>query len=339
MDERKIKLIQSRLDKKEVLLVLNKYNLFYLTQTNLDGYFLTIAKDNVKVFGARMLFSQLKEIFKDLEVVVDDSIEKQIPKIIENRKILLIDDEEISVKKYNILKKYFKVRFSSLIKDLRIVKDESEISKIKKAAKVVKKVLKETKNFIKEGVTEIDVKNFILKKFLEYNVEPSFEPIVAFDENTSYPHHISTSKKFRRNSLVLIDLGCKYKGYCCDVTKMYNFDKNRRIKDLYLKLKNLQEFLVSLCKPGVKVKMIDKYARDYFKKLGLEEKYLHSTGHGLGVEIHEPPRVSIKDNTTLQDGMVITIEPGIYFDKDFGLRIEDDVVCGSNPTVITRRYK
>jgi Xaa-Pro aminopeptidase len=125
---------------------------------------------------------------------------------------------------------------------------------------------------------------------------------------------------------VLIDLGCKYKGYCCDVTRMYNVEKNPKIYYFYNLLKELQKKLISLCKPGVKVKDIDLYARKFVEQLGLKDKYLHSTGHGIGIEIHEPPRLSQFDETVLKENMVITIEPGIYFENEFGLRIEDDVL-------------
>ncbi|MFN3550955.1 MAG: M24 family metallopeptidase [Endomicrobiia bacterium] len=336
MDKRKINLIQENLDKNEILLVLNNYNLFYLTGINLDGYSLAISKNKIKILTSLMIFGQVKKFFKDIEIVVGSDLEQQISKLNFVNKILLIDDKNLSLKIYDLLKKCSKIiKFSSLIENFRMIKSKNEIDKIKKSVEICKKVLNKTKEFIKPQITEVEVKNFILKQFLDYKVETAFPPIVAFDENTSYPHHISTNKRFKKNSLVLIDLGCKYRGYCCDITRMFNVEKNTKVKDLYIKLKDLQRILISMCKPSVKVKDIDNYARNYFKKLNLEKNYLHSTGHGLGLEIHELPKITIKNDVVLQENMVVTIEPGIYFNRKFGLRIEDDIVVNYETEILT----
>lgn len=334
MDKRKISLIQKNLDKNEILLVINKYNLFYLTNINLDGYYLIISKNNIKILTSLMFLGQIKKFFNEVGLVVGSGLEEQISKLGLNNKVLLIDDKNVSVKDYNSLKRYFKIKFSSLIEDFRKIKNKEEIDRIKKAAEICKKILNKVKEFLKSQITELEVKNFILKQFLDYNVESAFDPIVAFGENTSYPHHVSTNKKFKKHTLVLIDLGCKYQGYCCDITRMFNVERNVKIKNLYLKLKDLQRILISKCKSLIKVKDIDIYAREYLKKLGLEKNYLHSTGHGLGLEIHESPRINVKDDTILKKGMVLTIEPGIYFEKKFGLRIEDDIIITDKGNVI-----
>ncbi len=335
MDKKKIKLIQENLEREEVLLVLNNYNLFYITGAILDGYFLAISKDRIKILTSLMFLGQIKKFFNDIETVVGVELEEQISKLNFVDKTFLLDDKNLSFKTYNLLKKYSKkIKFSSLIENFRIIKSRNEIGKIRKSAEICKKVLNKIKEFIRPNITEIEVKNFILKQFLDYKVEAAFSPIVAFDENTSYPHHISTNKKFRKNSLVLIDLGCKYQGYCCDITRMFNVEKNREANNLYIRLKDIQKTLISMCKPSIQAKDIDNYARDYFKKLNLEKSYLHSTGHGLGLEVHELPAITNQNNTLLQKSMVVTIEPGIYFDKKFGLRIEDDVLVDYNPEIL-----
>jgi Xaa-Pro aminopeptidase len=320
--------IQKLLAKNEALVTSNPADLFYLIEMQIDLPFV-ITKDNFYLLVSPMLEGQFRKVFKINNLIVAESNKTRFELLKKKIKVekVILEDANLSLKFYNLVKNYFKnLEVKSVISQLRQIKDSSEILYIKTAIKITKNVLYETKRFLNEGVSEIEVKNFIIKKFLEYNVEPSFKPIVAFDENTSYPHHIPSNKKLKTNSLVLIDLGCKYKGYCSDITRMFNVEKNKEVFYLYTKLKELQQQLLSMCKPQVKVKDIDNYAREFFNQLGIKDKYLHSTGHGIGIEIHEPPRIAIYDNTVLKQGMVITIEPGIYFEGKFGLRIEDDVL-------------
>jgi Xaa-Pro aminopeptidase len=320
--------IQKLLAKNEALVTSNPADLFYLIEIQIDLPFV-ITKDNFYLLVSPMLEGQFRKVFKINNLIVAESNKTRFELLKKKIKVekVILEDANLSLKFYNLVKNYFKnLEVKSVISQLRQIKDSSEILYIKTAIKITKNVFYETKRFLNEGVSEIEVKNFIIKKFLEYNVEPSFEPIVAFDENTSYPHHIPSNKKLKTNSLVLIDLGCKYKGYCSDITRMFNVEKNKEVFYLYTKLKELQQRLISMCKPQVKVKDIDNYAREFFNQLGIKDKYLHSTGHGIGIEIHEPPRIAIHDNTVLKQGMVITIEPGIYFVGKFGLRIEDDVL-------------
>ncbi|MEN3013756.1 MAG: M24 family metallopeptidase [Endomicrobiia bacterium] len=334
----KISSIQKLLDNNNVLLVLNNNNLFYLTGKNYNGYCLAISKNSVKVLTSEMFYGQIKKIFNQNHIVIGENLVKQVLNLDIKNKLLLLDTDNIPVKDYKILRKHFNVVFSDIIINLRKIKSEEEIKNIKQALKITQKILKEVKEFIKVGVKEVEVKNFILKKFIENNVEPAFDPIVAFDSNTSYPHHIPTNKKFKKESIILIDIGCKYNGYCCDITRMYNLDKHPKIKELYFKLKFLQQNLISMCKKGTKVKDIDIFAKEYFRKIGLEKNYLHSTGHGIGIEVHESPRISSKDESILKEGMVVTIEPGIYFNNKFGLRIEDDILCKENYYEILSSY-
>lgn len=328
-ENKKIFVIQQKLKPNQYMFVTSSANIFYLTKIQMDSVCLLLSKDKLIIFAPKLAVSQLKNIYGFQNVIPTENLKKEILKFLPQNVELLVDSQYIPFKTYNVLSKVVNdIKFTKLVTNLRMIKDEEEIKNITTASYITNKIINQAIQYLKPDVTEIDVKHLILKLMLEYNVEPSFDPIVAFDENTSYPHHVSATKKFTRNSLVLIDVGCKYKGYCCDITRMFNIEnlKDKKIQNLYSKLKLLQKKLIMLCKPGVRVKYIDMYARKFFKKLGFVDNYLHSTGHGLGVEIHEPPRVSIKDATVLKPGMVITIEPGVYFEKKFGLRIEDDIL-------------
>jgi len=328
--------IQKQIGKNEILVTTDPADIFYLVGINIDAPFV-VTKNSYYILVSPMLKGQLRKIFKDNNLIVAEDNKQLLNMLKKKVKVerVILGNENTSVKFYNLLKQSFKnIKIKNVISQLRQIKDESEVSYIKTAVKILKKVLNETKNMLKEGIKEIEVKNFILKKFLDYNVEASFEPIVAFDENTSYPHHVSSDKKLKKDSLVLLDLGCKYNGYCCDVTRMFNVEKNQKIFYFYNQLKELQKRLLSLCKPKVKVKEIDLYAKKFLEQFGLKDKYLHSTGHGIGIEIHEPPRISEFDKSVLKENMVITIEPGIYFEGEFGLRIEDDILIKEKNCVV-----
>lgn len=336
MVEEKIRLIQQKIKDNYYLLVSDSSNIFYLTGIkNLSSeVYLLISKDKFFILTPLLTYSQIVHILNNPQnIVLFNKFSDKLRKILPNSATLEIDTENIPFKIYKILSKVVKnIKFTNLVTKLRLIKSEDEIKNIQQACRITNKIVQMTAKYLRLGISEIQVKNFILKTMAQYNVEPSFEPIVAFDQNTSFPHHVSCDKIYTKNSLVLIDIGCKYNGYCCDITRMLNIfnTKNRQVVNLYLKLQYLQKKLISLCRPGVKVKEIDLYAKKFFKKLGYAKNCLHSVGHGLGIDIHEPPRVSIKDNTILQPGMVVTIEPGIYFENKFGLRIEDDVLITNN---------
>ncbi|MCS7151932.1 MAG: aminopeptidase P family protein [Endomicrobia bacterium] len=331
----KLKLLQNQLLTNQLFLVFNKHNLYYLTNLWIEGYVLALTKTKFKILTSSMFAGQLRNYFDNKDIIVRNELKQQIDALNVKSKEVFVDDEDISHKTYEILTKLFEVKFSPIIKNLREVKDDTEINRIRQAAKVAKKVLSEIKNVLKPGITEVEVKNYILRRFYKYNVEPCFEPIVAFDENTSYPHHISSNKMYKKNSLVLVDLGCKWEGYCCDITRMFNVDRNKEVYQKYTVLLELQKKLISMCKPGTEVRNIDSYARQFLKRKGFKDEYLHSTGHGLGLEVHESPRLNIRSDAVLKEGMVVTIEPGIYFERKFGLRIEDDVLCKKTPEILT----
>ncbi len=339
MDKNRIKLIQDLLKSEEALFVYSPSNVFYLIEKRINGLFLLITKYEIFALVSKMLKSQAEDVL-NLKTIVGDTFKDQALQIKKlNIKKIYLDSEDISFNLYILIKKYFSdVNFSQIIKNLRITKSQKEIDKINKAIRITNKVLNETRLFIKEGVTEIQVKNFILQKFLFYDVEASFEPIVAFGKNSAYPHHISDHTKFQSEDIILIDLGCKVNGYCCDITRVYNL--NEEARKYYKILVTLQKKLISMCKVNMKVKDIHNYALDFLSQYGIEDKYLHSTGHGLGVDIHEPPFVSFRDKTILKEGMVITIEPGVYFRNKFGLRIEDDIlITTSSAKILTKNIK
>jgi Xaa-Pro aminopeptidase len=193
----------------------------------------------------------------------------------------------------------------------------------------------DTASRLKEGVTEKD-----LSAEFEYYVRKagaegvSFSTIIAFNENAAVPHHGTSDTKLKPGSMVLMDSGVRYKGYCSDLTRVMAFGiiKNR-FKDLqnhYNIVQNAKKTGVEYYKAGNIIKEADKKAREYLAEQGLEQYFTHSLGHSLGIDIHEPPGVSHKEELKFEPGMVLTCEPGLYFTGKYGIRIEDDYLITDN---------
>lgn len=213
---------------------------------------------------------------------------------------------------------------------LRILKTDEEIAKIQKAVDISLEAYEELIRTIQENQTEneIDHKlNYLMKQ--KGAQKECFDNIIAAAENSSKPHHHPTNSKVRKGELLKIDFGAIYEGYGADITRTFVFgwkannpeaDKIWKIVDQAARLGR------QAVKPGVTTGYIHQVCYDYIESQGYADKFLHSTGHGLGIDVHELPNVSLKNPTVLEPGMVITVEPGIYIEGLGGVRIEDDLV-------------
>jgi Xaa-Pro aminopeptidase len=162
----------------------------------------------------------------------------------------------------------------------------------------------------------------------------SFETIVASGPRSSWPHARPTPKLLRKNELVVLDQGAILRDYCSDMTRTVFLGRSSaavrvRVRTLYDAVLQAQEAAIAAIRPGVTAASVDAAARKVFKKAGLERFFTHSTGHGLGLEIHEMPRLGRGEETLLEAGMVVTVEPGLYLDHLGGIRIEDEVLVTS----------
>ena len=231
---------------------------------------------------------------------------------------------------------------------LRIVKTKDEIAKLQKAVDISLDAFESVKSYLKEGITEkeIDHKLNYLMKRLGAEKE-GFDNIVAFGPNTAMPHHHPTDRKLANGDIVTIDFGAQYEGYTADITRTFVFrtkDTDPTIDPKLIEILTIVEAAAQkgrdAIKPGVKASEIDKICRDYIKEKGYGNFFVHSTGHGIGIDVHEFPRVSYLDETVLEEGMVITVEPGIYIESVGGARIEDDVlVTKDGHQVLSRKQE
>lgn len=218
----------------------------------------------------------------------------------------------------------------SLIEKLRMIKTDQEIELIRKSASINDQILLKLIPEIKAGKTEKELK-YMLEGFIrELGAEgSSFDLIVLFGRKTSMPHGVAGDVHLLEDSPILIDIGVKYKGYSSDMTRtIFYGEPNAEFIDVYELVKKVQQIALDMVRPGVRVKDIDQKVKDI---LALNGYILgHSTGHGVGLEIHEAPFINLNNDEVLEENMVITIEPGIYLENKFGVRIEDLVLVNKN---------
>jgi Xaa-Pro aminopeptidase len=218
---------------------------------------------------------------------------------------------------------------------LRAVKDGHEIAKMRAAAILISEVFTEALPLIKVGITELD-----LAAELEYAMKrkgasgPSFETIVAAGAHSAWAHARPSSKPLRKSELVVIDQGAILHDYCSDMTRTVFLGRaTAKVRRMYHAVLAAQEAARAAIRPGVSAESVDLAARRVLKAERLAQYFTHSTGHGLGLEVHEMPRLGKGEKTILEEGMVITIEPGVYVEGFGGIRIEDDVVITSDGAV------
>ncbi|MCG3175951.1 MAG: Aminopeptidase YpdF [Candidatus Omnitrophica bacterium] len=226
-----------------------------------------------------------------------------------------------------------------LIEKLRETKDAGEIRALRKTADIAVKGFHYIRDWAKPGMTERQI-----QARLEYQTKllgsekPAFDMIIASGPRASMPHCQSDGTRTRRNSAVLVDMGTVYGGYHSDLTRSIFFGRMSALfKKVHKIVWDAQRAGIAKAAPGVTCAEVDAACRDHIRKMGYDKYFGHSTGHGVGLEIHEGPTVSARSQTVLQPGMVITVEPGIYLPGRFGVRIEDMVlITEKGNEVLTR---
>ncbi|MDY6843861.1 MAG: aminopeptidase P family protein [Thermodesulfobacteriota bacterium] len=285
-----------------------------------------------------------REILDTFEVMEIKRFVNDIPSIIVKRglKSLGFESDHLSYSTYSSLKAALsEVQFSALkdeLNKLRMQKSADELEKIKHAIKIATDSLKAVIGFIKDGVCERDI-----AVELEYGMRKrgaeriSFDIIVASGERSSMAHGIATEKKIKQGEFITIDFGCYSMGYCSDETVTFVLgNASSEQKRIYNIVKDAHDMGIENIKAGMEAKVLDKIVRDYIKTQGYGNHFGHGTGHGVGLAVHERPTIGPESDDILCDGMVFTIEPGIYIPHFGGVRIEDMVVVnGDNVDVLT----
>ncbi len=217
---------------------------------------------------------------------------------------------------------------ANAVEKMRAVKDAEELSTIREAAVLISDVFQQIVRLVRPGMTELD-----LAAEIELRIKrgggsgPSFETIVASGPRSAWAHARPTSKPLNKSELVVFDQGAIIRGYCSDMTRTVHLGiASARARDLYRAVLEAQQAAKQVIRPGAKAGDVDRAARASLKRLRLDQDFTHSTGHGLGLEVHEMPRLGKGEETILSESMVLTVEPGVYLEGVGGIRIEDDVV-------------
>jgi Xaa-Pro aminopeptidase len=298
------------------LLVITPARSFFLT----DFRYWEQAKKQVK--GSKIIFGE-RDLFDDLPKLGD----------LKSRRIKLgFESENISFTLYQRLEKLLPeallVPTEKFVESLMMIKDTDELKIIKRAVQITDRVFSQVLNFIQPGITEQDLAAEIEYMMKKDGAEgPAFDTIVASGFRSALPHGRASRKKIKKGEFVTFDMGALVDGYCADMTRTIVVGKaNPKQKKVYQLVLRAQKKAISSARPGMRCDKLDKVARDMIKKAGFGKYFGHGLGHGIGLLVHDLPRLTSKSSEVLMPGMVVTIEPGVYIPKWGGVRIEDDVI-------------
>ena len=319
--------------------ILNKENeIYYECGWSSDNAFFLLLEGEKYVITDGRYTLDAKEKAKATVIEARDLLKKAKELILKKRiKKLKIDPNNWSYREYIELSKVVSLQNEENFSfKKRMIKSEDELEIIKEAVKEGAKAFEEFKSVIETGVDEFELSFRFKEKLTKRNRRAlSFEPIVAVNENAAKPHAEVSEKILKKGDLLLLDAGIKHKRYCSDRTRTIYIGENismdkkqkfpKEIQKVYDVVLKAQEEAIKAVRVGIKAKELDKIARDIIEKAGYGKYFVHSLGHGVGLDIHEWPFINGRNETVLKEGMVFTIEPGIYIPGKFGIRIEDMV--------------
>ncbi len=284
-------------------------------------------------------YTQVEQEVKDFEIVrlerqkIKDVVNSLLEK--ENIKTLGMESDRVTYLEITTFENDLNCKIvpvKEFLNEFRMIKTKEEKKAIEIAAKIATDALEETLNYIKVGVTENEVAarlEYFMK--MKGSQAPSFDTIVASGRRSALPHGLPTDKKLENGDFLVIDYGAIYEGYHSDITRTFVIgEATDKHYEIYETVRIAQENAYKQAKAGMTGKEIDAIARDHINSKGYGEYFGHGLGHGIGLEIHEQPFVSYKNDNALLAGSVITIEPGIYLPDFGGVRIEDDFFLTEN---------
>ena len=336
MIKERIVKIQSELESNEALLVTSHSNRFYLTGFESSAGKVLVTKEIAYFLIDFRYFEKAKSVVDSCEVMLSERVSGEINELLKKHavKTVFLETFSTSVDEFaslkNALAEYIvsdDKKFDAFLEDMRSVKTEGELELIKKAQVITDQTFSYIIDRIEPGRSEIDVMldmEFYMRKLGSEGV--SFDFIVVSGKNSSLPHGVPTEKKIEEGDFVTMDFGAVVDGYRSDMTRTVAVgsvsDEQLRVYDTVLKA---QIEAIKAVKPDVVCKEVDKVARDIINGAGYEGCFGHGLGHSVGIEIHENPCFNTRCETILKKGTVMTVEPGIYLENKFGVRIEDMV--------------
>lgn len=321
----------------EAFLVLSPANISYLTQSrSRDSFLLVTSRKNFYFTDSRYL-EEARATLRDFEVVaIDDrGLDAEIKRACKHLCLThcAFEQQYISYARYKLLSKTLGrgLRLepvSGLVEGLRSIKSVEEVEGVRQAVRITKQAFIFIKKFIIPGIKELEIAAE-LERFIRFHgaSASSFDIIVASGPNASLPHHLTSERKLLPSEAVIIDMGVDVEGYKSDLTRVFFSGKiNSLYRAAYDTVRTAQGRAIAAVKPGALTGDIDEQARSYIKERYGDHCFGHSLGHGVGLEVHEEPRISPRKNIRLRPGMIFTIEPGLYVPGKFGIRMEEMVL-------------
>jgi Xaa-Pro dipeptidase len=313
------------------MIVLNPNNINYLTGFRPSSSSILILQEEPVLFTNQMDF---ENALMNSKISVEEL--KSLDEIKNSLNGTVGLEKSMTIETLERLKKdsSFETRITDIIERLRRIKSNDELKNIEKAIEIAENAFKSTE--FENNKTENEIAAEI-----EYNMrlgsskKASFDTIVASGKRSSFPHADVSHNTIERP--IVIDWGAIYNNYCSDTTRtIIETEKHEEIFEIVL---DAQKSAIDVIKPGIKASYVDKVARDVIEEYRYGESFIHSTGHGVGLEVHESPSLAKRDETKLEKGMVITVEPGIYLKNEFGVRIEDMIHVTNKGRVLNKIKK
>jgi len=309
----------------QALLISDPIDLYYLTGQRVSVGKLLITEGKTTFFVDGRYFEECRTSGLALEDI--QSLDSQLQKLsgkcaFDSAHLTYQQVEQLKESKRELLP------LPSMLAPFRAVKDPDEIALIKKAAALALKGVEKMVGILSEGISELE-----LARELDYfwkgngGERFSFDPIIAFGQGSSKPHYHSSKRKLKYGDLVLMDMGVVVDGYASDITRVFAYGKaDAELKNIYEIVWQAKEQAIQICRPALSCDAIDQAAREYITSKGYGENFVHSTGHGIGLETHEFPYLRSGNQTAVQENMVFTVEPGIYLPGLGGVRLEDMIL-------------
>ena len=322
--------VQEKIKKKRLdgFLITNLKNIYYLSSCSGSGIKVLLTGKSALFFSGLLYDEEAKEKVKEPFRILS----KIKPKFFKGLRNLGIEENSLSLKDYRQLQKLLpKIKLvpcQDFVEEFRAIKEQEEIELLKKAAMATKKAFSSLAKELKPGISELKIAGEICSQLRKNGAEgESFPPIVASGARSSFPHANPSEKLIKENEPILLDFGGSFKGYQSDFTRTLFLgkigEKENRLNKL---LKKAQDLAIVRIQPGVMASEVDQAARDFLKTAGYGKYFIHNLGHGIGLDIHELPFISLETKKRLKPGMVFTVEPGIYIPGWGGIRREDTVV-------------
>jgi len=304
-------------------------NVEYISNYRPTSYAFCIIKENPIIYASGMDMEIAKRD-STIEVRQFESFSVMIDELKKEGIGSLAIEPALPFSTYEKLKDDFKITSKTYIDKQRMIKTPAEIEKIAEATEIAQKSFLQL-DILNNKNTEKEIAFDLVRLMIENGADKeSFDTIVTSGANSSLPHAVPKAKKM--DNPILIDWGAIFKGYCSDNTRTMVYTEAQQ--EIWGIVAEAHDKAIKSIKPGIKCCEVDKVARDIISDYGYGDRFIHSTGHSLGLDIHENPGFSIKDETVIEKGMVITVEPGIYLEGKFGIRLEDTVEIHKKANVI-----